>query len=359
MVPTPQKSHLSCLKAVADELVARGHRVHFLYRDDFSQADYQSANGEGFQLVLYHGKIAKSLPQNATYDEVAEILVRLSIDKASRHAFLNMVKDLMESECREILLNSEDTIKPLENEDFDIAVVDGAFLTRCFYLLPFRLHIPWVTYNDIFEPLLVPVPWLTSFVPSALTSFTEKMDFLQRIENTFAEFLMWTGFLATKLPADIDEAYRKYGHFDSLEDLARQSQLFMNSRDIVLDYAKPTMPNIINIGGLTTRPARNLSKDLETFINGSSHGVILATFGSMTNTLPRSMTDNFLTAFGRLEGYRVIWKFANTDNLTIPDNVRLENWVPQQDILGHPKTKLFVTHCGNNGQYEAVYHGVI
>ena len=33
-------------------------------------------------------------------------------------------------------------------------------------------------------------------------------------------------------------------------------------------------------------------------------------------------------------------------------------WLPQNDILGHPKTKLFITHCGNNGQYEALYHAV-
>jgi glucuronosyltransferase len=33
-------------------------------------------------------------------------------------------------------------------------------------------------------------------------------------------------------------------------------------------------------------------------------------------------------------------------------------WLPQNDILGHPKTKLFITHSGSNGQYEALYHGV-
>lgn len=26
--------------------------------------------------------------------------------------------------------------------------------------------------------------------------------------------------------------------------------------------------------------------------------------------------------------------------------------------LGHPKTKVFVTHGGGNGIYEAIYHGV-
>lgn len=27
-------------------------------------------------------------------------------------------------------------------------------------------------------------------------------------------------------------------------------------------------------------------------------------------------------------------------------------------FLGHPKTRAFITHCGTNGIYEAIYHGV-
>ena len=33
-------------------------------------------------------------------------------------------------------------------------------------------------------------------------------------------------------------------------------------------------------------------------------------------------------------------------------------WLPQNDILGHPKTKLFISHCGANSQMEALYHAV-
>lgn len=33
-------------------------------------------------------------------------------------------------------------------------------------------------------------------------------------------------------------------------------------------------------------------------------------------------------------------------------------WLPQNDILGHPKTKLFLTHAGVNGMAEGAYHGV-
>ena len=33
-------------------------------------------------------------------------------------------------------------------------------------------------------------------------------------------------------------------------------------------------------------------------------------------------------------------------------------WVPQQEVLAHPATKLFITHCGTFGVLEAIYHGV-
>lgn len=42
----------------------------------------------------------------------------------------------------------------------------------------------------------------------------------------------------------------------------------------------------------------------------------------------------------------------------VPSNVKCMAWVPQNDILSHSQTRAFVTHGGNNGQIEAIYHGV-
>ena len=39
-------------------------------------------------------------------------------------------------------------------------------------------------------------------------------------------------------------------------------------------------------------------------------------------------------------------------------NIKTVSWLPQNDILSHPKTKAFVSHMGQNGVYEPVYHGV-
>lgn len=41
-----------------------------------------------------------------------------------------------------------------------------------------------------------------------------------------------------------------------------------------------------------------------------------------------------------------------------PSNVKAVNWMPQNDILGHAKTRLFLSHVGHNSMYEAAYHGV-
>jgi glucuronosyltransferase len=44
--------------------------------------------------------------------------------------------------------------------------------------------------------------------------------------------------------------------------------------------------------------------------------------------------------------------------IQVADNVHLVKWMPQNDILGHTKTQLFITHGGSNSQYEALFHGV-
>lgn len=45
-------------------------------------------------------------------------------------------------------------------------------------------------------------------------------------------------------------------------------------------------------------------------------------------------------------------------NLALANNVRVSFWLPQNDILGHPKTRLFIGHGGMNGMLEAGYHGI-
>jgi len=65
----------------------------------------------------------------------------------------------------------------------------------------------------------------------------------------------------------------------------------------------------------------------------------------------------FLGVFGSLK-QRVLWKFESDQLSNIPDNVRIEKWLPQSDILAHPNVRVFIAHGGLFGLQEAVYHAV-
>ena len=58
---------------------------------------------------------------------------------------------------------------------------------------------------------------------------------------------------------------------------------------------------------------------------------------------------------------RAVWKLAkkdlelvgvNSSDLNLGDNILLSDWVPQNDLLGHPNMKAFFTQGGTNSFNE-------
>lgn len=267
----------------------------------------------------------------------------------------------LETSCRSLLLNNEVFIESLYQANFDMVVIDSNVLSKCHNLIPHRLRVPFVTYTDANDPFVMRVPWLPSFVPGDLSSYSNQMSFVERLNNIVA---MLVAPAIPDAPTDVINIYRRlYGNFKSLDQLAAQSSLWLLPREHVVDYAKPTNPNIINLGGLTVRQSTTtvLPTDLRMFIAGARRGTILVSFGSLVSTLPKLMLEKFLNAFrelGAIDGFRFVFRLKNVENIPVPENVMISDWVPQNDLLANPAIKLFITHCGNNGQYEAVYHGV-
>jgi hypothetical protein len=86
--------------------------------------------------------------------------------------------------CRQVVVGNEPLFERLAAAKFDLAVIDGMFLQKCVYLIAHRLGLPVVTYADAIDPLVVRVPWLSSFVPVIFTPFTDRMSFVERLKNT-------------------------------------------------------------------------------------------------------------------------------------------------------------------------------
>ncbi|XP_039896807.1 UDP-glucuronosyltransferase 2C1-like [Simochromis diagramma] len=128
--------------------------------------------------------------------------------------------------------------------------------------------------------------------------------------------------------------------------------------DFVFEFPRPTIPNVVYIGGFHCKKAQPLPAELEAFMQSSGeHGVVVMSLGTFISALPRKVTEAIAAAFAELP-QKGIWRFVGEKPSSLGNNTLLLEWLPQNDLLGHPKTRAFVAHGGTNGLYEAIYHSV-
>ncbi len=145
-----------------------------------------------------------------------------------------------------------------------------------------------------------------------------------------------------------------------LNELVKEVSAVLYTGHPLIDGVRPLVPNFQHIGLIHCRPAKPLPTEFDEFMQKSmEHGVILVSFGTFAggDGIPESVRLSMVDAFSKLE-QNIIWKWDGSDMKDLPPNVMLTKWVPQQDILAHPATKLFISHVGQSSVQESFYHGV-
>ncbi|XP_017493820.1 PREDICTED: UDP-glucuronosyltransferase 2B14-like isoform X2 [Rhagoletis zephyria] len=204
-------------------------------------------------------------------------------------------------------------------------------------------------------------PW--SYVSSNCLPLRDRMNFWQRIYNTYAAIEMDFHREFSYFPK-MDALVEKYfGHlpiqFPSVSAMQRNlSAMFINNYT-PLAAATPTIDSIVNVGGIHIYPPKPLPADLQKFLDEAKDGAIYFSFGTQVQAkdMPLEKLHLFLDVFRQLK-QRVLWKFENDSIPNLPANVLIKKWLPQNDILAHPNVRVFITHGGLFGTQEAVYHGV-
>ncbi|GMS80379.1 hypothetical protein PENTCL1PPCAC_2554, partial [Pristionchus entomophagus] len=114
--------------------------------------------------------------------------------------------------------------------------------------------------------------------------------------------------------------------------------------------------------GESCKGASTLEEPYKNFVEDpKSKGTIYVAFGSLVqwDSGPRELPNIFIRAFNQLSDYRIIWTYSGRKlDEKLGDNVLITKWAPQNDILAHENTRMFVTHGGLKSIKEGICSSV-
>ncbi|XP_078453348.1 UDP-glucuronosyltransferase 1A5-like isoform X2 [Lampetra planeri] len=258
------------------------------------------------------------------------------------------------------LLGNVAVMQRLRTYNFEVLLADpmdpcGAILADALGLRSIFL-MRGIPCNIDLKAAHCPAP--SSYVPQSMSGFTDYMSFTERVTNMFMG-LKQDHLCIDFLLKRFDELARRHlGRDVTAMELLSNASIWLHRTDFVLDYPRPTMPNMVNVGGMTSGEAKPLPQDLEEFVQSSGeHGVVVVSFGSLVSAIPYRIANILAEGLGRIP-QKVIWRYEGPTVENLSNNTKVMPWLPQRDLLAHAKTRVFVTHGGSHGIYEAICYGV-
>jgi glucuronosyltransferase len=161
--------------------------------------------------------------------------------------------------CETVL--SHPSVKKLikSDEKFDV-VINEVFHTDCF--LPFAHKFKAISIGVSSSVLM---PWANdrlgnpdnpSYIPNLFTSYSDRMNFIERIKNAMTSVLYKVIY---RFYSDYPTQQLVHEHFGQdipdVAELAMNTSLLLVNSHFSLNAPRPLVPNIVEIGGLhITRP---------------------------------------------------------------------------------------------------------
>ncbi|XP_071496610.1 UDP-glucuronosyltransferase 1-2-like [Diadema antillarum] len=360
-------SHFLALVPIGKSLVERGHNVTFLISEEYSFRAADPVLGALFDFEIFSYNDTEYKAQTF-FDAAADIASFGTNGLVQNFEIARLAKRVVVDTCVWIL-SDKDLMKRLESMDAIVAEMPWpcagfvkSYLSRHTHSqVRFILSSATAPISSMLT--LAGSPFNTAYQPSSLTGLTSSMTLLQRMKNTIYYLMMRVLMdMYIKMFAEIVDKFDLNPSLkQSLMSFSDEIDLYLVNMDFAVEFPFPLTPNIIPIGGVTTGPAGPLTGDLLEFIDQSGeHGVVILAMGSYFASFTSSRPDlfkMFIDAFSRIP-QRVILQLKTMPAYSLPPNVKAMPWLPQNDLLGHPKTKAFVFHAGNNGYFEALFHGI-
>uniref|UniRef100_A0A3P8VZH1 UDP-glucuronosyltransferase n=1 Tax=Cynoglossus semilaevis TaxID=244447 RepID=A0A3P8VZH1_CYNSE len=355
-------SHWVNMKVLVEELHSKGHSVTVIRVADAWYISETSAYYEAITLDVDAG-----ISEDFFRHFVSEV-IKIKRSQGSMWAQLALNMDLKErffefhkKICEVIvyMFENKELMKSIQESKYDLVLTDpanaGGVMLAHYLGLPLVFNVRWTIHG---EAHFAVAPSPLSYVPLPPSELTDQMTFFERVRNVV--FYISRMYLYKQISQQHYSAVteRYFGPNTDYFSLFQAADLWLMRVDFVFEFPRPTMPNIVYMGGFQCKAAKPLLQHLEDFVQSSGeHGFIIMSLGTLIGELPPDLANEIATVFAKLP-QKVIWRYKGVRPETLGNNTLLIDWIPQNDLLGHPKIKLFVSHGGTNGIYEAIYHGV-
>nr|XP_046249659.1 UDP-glucuronosyltransferase 2C1-like [Scatophagus argus]XP_046249660.1 UDP-glucuronosyltransferase 2C1-like [Scatophagus argus] len=360
-------SHWVNMKVLIEELHTKGHEVTVVRASDswyiseksplYTSVTLTGSNGfeQNFETFLSRQLDIRLQGKHKSF--WSRIWTRIEMERVTVDQFFHFHKGM--SEMVSQMFEDENLMQSLHEAKYDMVLTDpgiggGAILARRLQV-PLVFNVRWTIQGEA-HFLIAPSP--LSYIPFTATEFTDKMTFFQRVANVLSYILgMYTLSYITE-PHYKPLVKKYFGPDVDYSTFFLDADMWLMRNDFIFEFPRPTMPNIVYMGGFQCKPPKPLPSELEEFVQSSGdHGVIIMTLGTLVGKLPQDIAEEIAAAFAQLP-QKVVWRYMGQRPDNLGNNTLLVNWLPQNDLLGHPKTRVFVTHGGTNGVQEAIYHGV-
>ncbi|XP_040928087.1 UDP-glucuronosyltransferase 2B31-like [Betta splendens] len=355
-------SHWINMKVIIEELHSRGHEITVLRPSDswYIKADsphYKSItmnSSGGFDEEEFSSFLNTMITMEK---QGVSIWTRLSSEYEMLTQMYMWHRQLIQA--LEEMFEDTELMQSLHEAKYDLVLTDpaigGGVLLGHRLGLPLVFNVRWTVQGEGHQAI---APSPLSYVPIPQKQLTDKMTFNQRVMNLlyyiYALFQTWYAVDPNYKPF----VHRHFGSDVHYMELFQSADIWLMRNDFTFEFPRPTMPNVVYMAGFQCKPSKPLSKELEDFVQSSGeHGVIIMTLGTLVGQLPEDIAEDIAAAFAQLP-QKVIWRHTGKRPSSLGNNTLLLDWLPQTDLLAHPKTRVFVAHGGTNGIQEAIYHGV-
>ncbi|XP_014261181.1 uncharacterized protein LOC106673546 [Cimex lectularius] len=352
LFPFPAKSHHNVFRPILVELAKKGHHVMFVGPIPVEQPP---ANLKQLLLPNYLKDLTEQM-NLIDFGKLSSPVIPFWLNEMG----LFLTEKVLQSEELQGLIHSD--------EKYDVIMTESLFFQEPLAAFMHKFNAIGIDVNPHGESAwineLAGLPDNPAYMIDYKSEFTDNMNYLERLHNAYITYsTLLVCYLGQWRFQWLTDKYFNYTGSESRPPLRK----FMSDKALILlnshysvGYPYPKSPHVKEIGGINIQPNKPLPKDIENFMNGAKHGVIYFSFGSnieISTLLNSDLVDTFMNVFRKLN-QRVLWKWESDNLPAAPKNVKLSKWFPQQDILAHKNTKLFITHGGLLSVMEAVHNAV-